>query len=75
MTDFLNERREILWGFGGMLHPEISWVSESFRRDKALQIGRLFHLSISTWRVFLYQKYIIPGFMKTGLLKNVSLLH
>ena len=46
-----------------MLPQEISWVSEysdriPFSSDKALQIGWLFHLSISTWKVFLYIKNI-----------------
>ena len=50
-------------GFGGMLPQEISGVSEwsgywpiPLSSDKALQIGGLFHLSISTWRVFFILK-------------------
>ena len=70
LTDFLNERRRrnIRRGFRGMLAQKISWVCQSFRRDinqfhspliKPCKTGGLFHLSISTWYVSLYQKIFI----------------
>jgi len=74
----MNERRghKVLRGFGGMLPQEIPWVSESFRpdvglipfsSDKALQIGGLFHLSISTASNFIA---LIPSRLIRQILGN-----
>ena len=62
LTDFLSERRrrKLIGGSGecstlklfGFLRHSASIWSVPFSSDGALQIGGLFHLSISTWKVF-----------------------
>ena len=59
LTDFLDERRrrKLIGGPGAcstlrFLRHSASLWAVSFSLDEALQIGGLFHLSISTWKVF-----------------------